>query len=173
MPDHSASSTIEARNDEPVPSGGEDSAAVTSWLLCCVGSHRFALPLPSVIETMRMLPIEAVAGAPALVRGLCIIRGAPTPVVDAAQLFDGEARACERLVTARTGRRIVAFAIDSVLGIQDFPADRKQQLPPLLRDVDSITSIAALDDELVFFLQLARILPADFRDGSEEREVDL
>ena len=32
------------------------------WLLCTAGSHRFALPMASVVETMRMLPVEAVSG---------------------------------------------------------------------------------------------------------------
>ena len=71
------------------------------WLLCRAGSHCFALPMPHVIEIMRMLPIKSLVGAPPQVRGLCIIRGTPVPVIDAGLLFDEQGSSCERLVTVR------------------------------------------------------------------------
>jgi purine-binding chemotaxis protein CheW len=140
----------------------EDASHAAFWLLCRVGSHRFALPMSHVIENMRMLPIESVAGAPPLVRGLCIIRGAPVPVVDATLLFENQSGRCERLVTVRTGNRTIAFAAEEVLGVQAIPAQALEQLPPLFRNVESIAAIAALDEELVFFLHTARVISDDF-----------
>jgi hypothetical protein len=37
-----------------------------------------------------------------------------------------------------------------------------EQLPPLFRNVESIAAIAALDEELVFFLHTARVISDDF-----------
>ncbi len=141
---------------------GDDATHSVYWLLCRTASHRFALPMSHVIENMRLLPIEPVADAPPLVRGMCIIRGVPVPLVDAALLFEKSSGACERLVTVRTGDRTIAFAAEAVLGVQAIPAQALEQLPPLFQNVESIAAIATLDAELVFFLNTARVIPDDF-----------
>jgi len=131
------------------------------WLLCRAATHRFALPVADVIETMRMLPVEPVAGAPAMVRGLCVIRGTPTPVVDAAMLFDEKPAQGDRLVTVRTQTRTVALLADAVDGVRAIAAAELDELPPLLRDARTIAGMKTLDEELVFFLQTARAVPDD------------
>jgi hypothetical protein len=51
------------------------------WLISRVQSRLCALALESVLETMRPLPIEPLAGVPEFVRGLPVIRGTPLPVI--------------------------------------------------------------------------------------------
>jgi purine-binding chemotaxis protein CheW len=138
--------------------------STADWLFCRAGSHLFALPVSHVVETMRMLPIESLAGAPPVVRGLCIIRGAPTPVVDPALMLNDRSAQCERLVTVRTGKRTIAFATEAVLGVRTIAAHELEQLPPLLSNVQTIAAMRALDGELVFFLQIARVVPDDVLD---------
>jgi purine-binding chemotaxis protein CheW len=41
-----------------------------------------AVPLTHVIETMRPLPIQQLAGVPSFIKGVAIVRGIATPVVD-------------------------------------------------------------------------------------------
>ncbi|MGH6725160.1 MAG: chemotaxis protein CheW [Pseudolabrys sp.] len=147
--------------ETPITTNGEGKSASPHWLLCRVAAHHFALPVADVIETMRMLPVESIAGAPAIVRGLCVIRGVPTPVVDAAMLFDDEPAHGDRLVTARTQTRTVAFVADAVVGVRAIEATELDKLPPLLRDVQTIAVMKTLDEELVFFLQTARVLPEE------------
>jgi purine-binding chemotaxis protein CheW len=149
-------------NQSLAATDGGDKSAATLWLLCRAGSHCFALPMSHVIEIMRTLPIEPLANAPPLVRGICVIRGAPVPVVETALLFDDQPARCERLVTVRTGGRTIAFAAESVLGSQAFQTHELGQLPPLLRNVEAIAGIKALDEELIFFLHTARIIPDNF-----------
>jgi len=86
-----------------------------------------------------------VGSGPPMVRGLCIIRGAPVPVIDAALLFDERSTRCERLVTVRTGERTIAFAAEAVLGVEAIRPQALQQLPPLLRNVETIAAITTLD----------------------------
>jgi purine-binding chemotaxis protein CheW len=142
---------------------GADATGPASWLLCHAGMCLCALPLEHVVEIMRVLPIETLAGAPRYVRGLCIIRGLPTPVVDAALLIGDAVTRPQRLVTIRTGGRMVALAVRAVLGIRMIDAQTGGQLPPLLRDAarDTITSIGTLDAALLYFLHAARIIPDD------------
>jgi purine-binding chemotaxis protein CheW len=143
---------------------GSDGCA--SWLLCRAGTRLCALPLDRVIEIMRVLPIEPVSGAPPYVRGICIIRGSPVPVVDTGLLLCDQAIRSERLVTVRTGGRTIAFATEAVLGIRAVGAEAFNQLPPLLRDAATATiaGIGTLDAELLFFLRAARIVPEELLD---------
>ena len=131
-------------------------------LLFRARTQLLALPLTHVIETMRPLPIEPLAGAPPYVRGISVIRGEPVPVVDVARLLCGDESAPSRLVTIAVGDRKVALTVDSVLGVRAVPAGSFQALPPLLEGVDLVSAIGILDAELMLVLQGARLLPDDF-----------
>jgi purine-binding chemotaxis protein CheW len=131
------------------------------WLMCRAGSFLCALPLGYVVEIMRILPIEPIAGAPLYVRGLSIIRGTPTPVVDTALMCCGRTAPSSRLVTVTAGTRLIALAVDTVLGVRSIKND--EPLPPLLREAanDLISALGCLDAELLLFLGAARIVPED------------
>ncbi|MGH7092501.1 MAG: chemotaxis protein CheW [Stellaceae bacterium] len=131
------------------------------WLVCRAGSRLCAVPLASVVETMRALPIEPLTGGPHAVVGLCMIRGAPVPVVDVAALFGDERCAAARLVTLSVAGRRVALALAAIVGIRAFATADSGPLPPLLRDAstEAIAAISALDGEFVLVLQAARLVP--------------
>jgi purine-binding chemotaxis protein CheW len=135
-------------------------------LILRVGAYLCAVPLAQVVETMRLLPIKPVAGVPAYVRGLSIIRGQPVPVVDAALLIGNESMQAARLVTIRTGARIVALAVGAVLGVIEIGAAGLSELPPLMREAatETIAGVGMLDRELLLLLRTARIFPQSLFD---------
>jgi purine-binding chemotaxis protein CheW len=126
-----------------------------------------------VVEVMRVGPIAAVAGAPAFVSGLSLIRGAPTPVVQVALLLGGRVAPPRRLVTVRAGGRIVALAVDAVLGLR-WIGDAAEP-PPLLRQAtaDVVSAIGALDAELLLVLNTARLIPEAVYERLQEHLDDL
>jgi purine-binding chemotaxis protein CheW len=129
-------------------------------LVCVVGSTRIALPLASVIEVMRPLPIEAIGTAQRRgVLGVSVIRGAPTVVLDATVVLGQPAAAPGRFVTLRTGDRIVALAVQDVVGVEALGAPHA--LPPLLRDTDArvLDQIAARDTALLAVLETSHLYP--------------
>jgi purine-binding chemotaxis protein CheW len=137
--------------------GGPD-----NWLLCRAGSFVCALRLTHVVEIMPLLPTEPIADAPSFVRGLSLIRGIPTLVVDIGQLLGGRTASPQRLVTVKAGPRIIALAVDGVLGVRSMvTADTTIPLPPLLQEAanDAVTAIGRLDADLLLFLDTARIVP--------------
>ena len=95
-----------------------DESGQTSWLLCRAGTHLCAVPIGDVIEIMRVLPIDAISGAPSYVRGLCIMRGAPVPVVDIGLLVGDQPSRSGRLVAVRAGSRTIAFVVETVESIR-------------------------------------------------------
>lgn len=136
-------------------------SGVAGWLLCQAGKQLYAVPIAHVIEIMRVLPVDSIAGAPPYVRGLCIIRGTPVPVVDAGLLISNQATQSGRLVAIRVGDRAIALQVEAVLGVRVFAADTFNQLPPLLRDVatETVAAIGTRDSELLLALRAARIVP--------------
>jgi purine-binding chemotaxis protein CheW len=128
-----------------------------------VESRACAVPLSHVVETMRPLPIDPIAGMPPFVRGLSVIRGAPTPVVDLGALLGTPARAAERFVTLRVGDRRVALSVGAVLGIRELDASTIPSLPPLLKNAEqgAVEAIGTLDAELLIILRAGWLLGGD------------
>ena len=128
-------------------------------LICRVQRMLCALPLRDVIETLRPLPIEPLAGAPSYVCGLSMLRGAPVPVVDLGLLLGVEQVRATRLVALRVGARTVAAAVGAVLGVRTLDGDGS--LPPLLKEAGHgvIQALGSLDRELLLVLEGARLVP--------------
>jgi len=120
-----------------------------------------AVPLMHVVETMRPLPVKAIAGMPSFVRGVSIIRGVPTPVVDLGAVLGVPGGIAERLVTLRLGDRQVALCVDAVLGVRDLDLSVIQELPRLLQgtSTDFIEAIGMLDNEFLMVLRMGWELP--------------
>jgi purine-binding chemotaxis protein CheW len=134
---------------------------IDAHLLCRTGTIICALPLPSVRETMRPLPIAPLAGVPPFVLGVAIIRGAPTPVIDTGRLLGTPGSFAARFVTTNVLGRISALAVDSVLGVRALPDSSLAELPPLLHDVgaESVVALGVLDASLLMLLETSRMVP--------------
>lgn len=158
--------TIAQPQQRPAPEG--DGAA--TYLLCRVSRQLHAIPIEHVIEVMRMLPIEPVASAPSYVRGVSIVRGVPTPVVDTGLLTGGTETLARRLVEIKTEGRVIALVVEDVLGIRTLQSSRCGELPPLLRDVasETIAGIGTLDTSLLLILRLAKVVPEGFFEEIQE-----
>lgn len=131
-----------------------------SWLLCRAGSHLCALPLAHVLEVMRPLPVEPLADAPAFLRGLSVIRGAPVPVLDLGRLLGQAKTTPARLITVRIGDRVLGLAVAEVISVRREDEVGPHAAVPLLREVaqDSVSTIGALDSEALLFLGELRVL---------------
>jgi purine-binding chemotaxis protein CheW len=144
------------------------------WLVFYAGAHLCALRLEHVVEIMRPLAVEPLAGAPSFVAGVCVIRGEPAPVVDVASLVGGGVRTATRYITVKCGapperpgetaagepggrQCSVALAVDSVLGVRHIESDSLHDLPPLLgaRNRELIGRLGVVGTEPLLFLRRA------------------
>ena len=136
---------------------------ISPVLVVMLGARACAFPLQHVAETMRPLPIEPIAGTPGFVRGVSVIRGLPTPVVDLKALLENSDNSPSfgRFVTLKYDARRVVIGVDSVAGLRNLDSAQLGELPPLLRDVTAglIESFGTLDAQLLLVLRAARIVP--------------
>lgn len=131
-------------------------------LIVGFGDRICALPLSLVIETMRPVQVDPVAGAPSFVSGVAVIRGIPTPVVDLGAILGAPDQLTARFVTVHAGHRQVALSLSAVLGVRNLDTfNVTRDLPPLLRGAakDAVEMIGSLDGELLMVLRAGWELP--------------
>jgi purine-binding chemotaxis protein CheW len=138
------------------------------FLLCRIGSCIGALALKDVRETMRPLPVEPLVGTPPFVLGLALIRGFPTPVVDAGTLIGPSTASSPilspspaRFVSLKLDGRTAALAVDAVLDVRSLPPETLSNMPPFLfaGDAQLVSIMGAIDSKLLLVLEAARLIP--------------
>jgi purine-binding chemotaxis protein CheW len=141
-------------------------------LLVGVSNTICALPLAHVIETMRALPLQTIAGTPPYVCGLSIVRGIPTPVVDLGMVLGKIDAANQKFVTLRLGQNQVVVAVSTVIGVQYLDQSKIESLPPLLRNAtnQTIESIGTLDRQMLLVLHESWTLPDNVWQSLSEAE---
>jgi purine-binding chemotaxis protein CheW len=155
--------------------GGTD--ATVRLLVCKVGAKLYALPLEQLLENMRPLPTEPLAHLPDFVLGLALIRGRPTPVLDARRLLGSPSeQAPERYLTLDLGtatQRVVALAVDAVVGVRALPPDALGDLPSLLHAPGGpgVRAVATLDADLVLLLERTRLVSEDLWQRLEQERL--
>jgi purine-binding chemotaxis protein CheW len=130
-------------------------------LIVRVGALQCALPLSSVVETMRPLPLQPLANTPDFVSGASIVRGQAVPVVDLARLLGVPARAPARIVLIRAHEHDVALAVDEVIGLKTLTTEMLSAVPSLLSTAAShaIEALGTLDMHLLLVLRTAHLVP--------------
>lgn len=120
-----------------------------------------ALRLDEVLETMRPMETLPLAGTPAFVLGISVLRGVPTPVIDVSRLLGGGQGGPQRYVTVRTERGPVALATGEVLGIRAVNADAPGGHPALLGGPSSrlVAGVGTVGAEPLLLLQSMRAVP--------------
>jgi purine-binding chemotaxis protein CheW len=127
----------------------------TQLLIVRAADRLCGLPLTSVVEIMRPLPVQELAGLPAYLCGLAVIRGEPTAVVDVSTLLTGvsDTRVGRFLSMRSTGKPFV-LAVEAVLGTGVVDAGTARALPELLEPArDLVDSVATLGKELLTVLK--------------------
>ncbi|MFD0524727.1 chemotaxis protein CheW [Paractinoplanes durhamensis] len=135
--------------------------AVMAALVFRAGPLLCALQLDEVIETMRPLETQPLAGTPPFVLGISVLRGVPTPVIDVSRLLRGDQGEPERYVAVQTERGAVALATGEIIGIRNVDTSATGGHPALLggRSSRLVAGVGTIGAEPLLLLQSMRAVP--------------
>lgn len=139
-------------------------APKTTVLVAKAGKTICAFPLANVIETMRPLQASPLPDVPSFVRGVSIIRGLPTPVVDLGVLIDAsDTTNTERFLCVQYHHQRIALAVSKVFGIHHVEMGTWDDLPALLEHSlpEFVQTIGTIDSQLLLVLGASKLLPLE------------
>jgi purine-binding chemotaxis protein CheW len=129
------------------------------------GPHLCGIGVEHVTEVLRPLPVRPLAGAPAFVCGVSVLRGVPVPVISVRSLVVGQRQAsggpAARLVGLRAVPRPAALTVDEVLGVRDLPLDLLYEVSSVFDQAahGTVAALGAVDDQPLLFLEATRVVP--------------
>ena len=131
-----------------------------------IGSEEFGVDILKVQEINRMVEITRVPQAPHYVEGVINLRGKVIPILDLRKRFNLEVKAYDkntRIVVVDINGTIMGMIVDAVSEVLRLPADTIEPPPELVTDVNSdyIKGVAKLEDRLLIFLDLSRVVQAE------------
>ena len=134
-----------------------------------IGGEEFGVDILKVQEIIRMLDITRVPKATEFVEGVINLRGKVIPIIDLRKRFGLVSKGHDkntRIIVIDINDMIVGFIVDSVSEVLRIPADTVEPPPPVVAGLDSeyISGVGKLDDRLLIFLDLDRLLSQEERD---------
>lgn len=147
-----------------------DTQRATQLLTFTLDEPTFALDLSVVERVVRAVAVTSLPQAPKSVLGVIDVHGTVVPVADIRRCLGLPARsvrADDRIVLARTSRRLVALVVDSVEGVQEPAGTDITTAGEVLPGSASVHGLAKLKDGLALICDLDQLLALD-----EEQELD-
>lgn len=128
-----------------------------------IGTEEFGVDILKVQEINRMVEITKVPQAPHYVEGVINLRGKVIPIVDLRKRFNLELKEYDkntRIVVVDIGGNIMGMIVDSVSEVLRLPANTIEPPPEIVTGINSeyIKGVAKLDDRLLIFLDLSRVI---------------
>jgi purine-binding chemotaxis protein CheW len=125
---------------------------------------RYALYLSAVERVVRAVEITPLPKAPEIVSGVINAQGRVLPVLDIRKRFRLPAREMkpdDRFIIARTSRRHVALAVDSVVGVHELTERELVNAKQALPFAQYLKGVAKVEDNLVLIHDLDQFLSLD------------
>jgi purine-binding chemotaxis protein CheW len=132
--------------------------------------QRYALPLDVTERTVRMVAVTPLPQAPEVVLGVINVQGTVLPVLDMRARFRLPRRPPgpdDQLLIARTARRTVALAVDSVIAVIETQEERTVEPQAILPALEYVAGVVMLDDGMVFIHDLDSFLSLDEAEALE------
>lgn len=131
-----------------------------------VGTEEFAIPILSVQEINRMMPITRVPQSPPFVEGVINLRGKIIPVMDLRKRFGlakQDTTIDARIIVVEVASRVIGFMVDRVNEVLRINADIVEPPPSMVCGIESdyVQGVGKLQDRLLILLSLDRLFSSD------------
>jgi purine-binding chemotaxis protein CheW len=121
----------------------------------------YALRVSVVERIFRVAEVTALPKAPAIVLGVINVQGRVTPVVGLRRRFglaERDIELADRLIIARTARRVVALLVDSVEDIVDYMQSNVIDGERILQNAQYVEGVLKTSDGLIMIHDLDTLL---------------
>jgi purine-binding chemotaxis protein CheW len=130
-----------------------------------IGSEEFGVDILKVQEINRMVEITKVPQAPHFVEGVINLRGKVIPIIDLRKRFGLEVKEYDkdtRIVVVDINGTIMGMIVDAVSEVLRLPSNAIEPPPEIVTGVNAayIKGVARLDDRLLIFLDLSKVIDA-------------
>lgn len=127
-----------------------------------VGTEEFAIPILSVQEINRMMPITRVPQSPKFIKGVINLRGKIIPVMDLRKRFGMESHETttdSRIIVVEVASHVIGFTVDRVNEVLRINANIVELPPAMVCGIDSdyVQGVGKLEDRLLILLSLDRL----------------
>ena len=141
-------------------------------IIFLVGKEEYGLDVQGVTAIEQMTDIVPVPNAPACILGLMNLRGEVIPVYSLRKRFaleESTDMARNKLIVTRYEGKLIAFKVDEVMEMQDFPEEDISDTPVIARSAKTayVRAVANKNGKLVLLLN-----PACMYEGDEEAQMD-
>lgn len=126
--------TLASLRPGALPPAAELQLGTRALLGFIVGSERYALPLSSIREILRPLPLTEVPRAPRSVMGVVSVRGTVTTLVDLRKRLNVDASEPDpsnRILLCDQGSEVIGLFVDAVLQVYRLREDEVELAPAL------------------------------------------
>lgn len=123
----------------------------------------YAVPLTSIKQIIKLIPITVVPRAPAHILGIISLRGTIIPVFDLRKVLHlpmAQATRRSRIVIVAEGKYIGGMIVDEVEQVVRLPRSRIEPPPPVLAGVEAeyLEGIGRIENKMIILLSLVKVL---------------
>ena len=143
-------------------------ASALQVVVFVLDGQRYAFPLATVQQVLPMVAPAPLPEAPPIALGVINLHGLIVPMLDLRRrlgLPPREYGPADRLVVARSSRRLLAIPVDEALGVMEVATG--SVIPPeaILPGIGRVAGVAPLADGLLFIHDLDSFLSLDEEQG--------
>lgn len=127
------------------------------------GQH-YGVNLAAVERVVHVVEVAPLPQAPSIVLGVINFSGRIIPVVDLRRRFrlsEKEVGLYDLLIIARTSKRQLAFIVDRVTGVLEYPETEVTAADRIVPGLEYLAGVLKFKDGLIFIHDLERFLSLD------------
>ena len=140
-------------------------------LVYTIDAQAYGLFLCDVERMVRAVAVTPLLEAPDTILGVINVQGRVMPVVNTRrklQLPDRAVALDDQFIVARTAKRLVALAVDSVEGVLERPKAEVITGEEVVPGLENLKGILKLDDALILIYDLDRFLFSEEEKGLDD-----
>ena len=143
-------------------------ASALQVVVFVLDGQRYAFPLATVQQVLPMVAPAPLPEAPPIALGVINLHGLIVPMLDIRRrlgLPPREYGPADRLVVARSSRRLLAIPVDEALGVTEVMMDSIVPPETIFPGIGRVAGVAPLADGLLFIHDLDSFLSLDEEQG--------